>query len=185
MSSGPPERRWLSDWAFETPARPRLEMELEEDRPLVDRKSCACPWTAEQVQAAKENPEHWITLLFEPGDYRRAQVLMPELVGLELPDRNDFESYNWPPPPSLPEGAPQGPWPWWAPAWLELPMPGRPNTPDFWHWGQKQRTPPIWAVPEWDGDDRNQDVDPRACVLIWYDIESGITRCPWVVGSSC
>ena len=142
---------------------------------LQGTMSRACPWSAGQVRAAHLRPQNRFSLLFQIGAYRRANVLMPELIGLELLDRD--LARPGPPPPPLPSEAPQGPWPWWAPAWFELPLPGVATTPDFWHFPQDVRTPPIWLVPEWDG---GRDVDPCVLVMIWIEIESGATRCPWV-----
>ena len=98
---------------------------------------------------------------------------LDEVIGMDLPDRRGRPARR--PPPELPPRPPSA-WPWWAPAWLELPLP-ECCPPDAWYFrGWESRhgvVPHTWFVPV----GNTTDVDPIAILMLWAE-PLGVQR-PW------
>ena len=111
--------------------------------------------------------------LARPGRAANADVV----VGLDLPDRGGRAAGR--PPPAIPP-APPSEWPWWAPAWLELPLP-QECPQDAWLFGGGEavlgHVPCTWFVPVWDGPrGGRREYDPYAVAMLW--VEGGSVRRP-------
>lgn len=88
-----------------------------------------------------------------------------------------------------PTGALHGPRQWWAPGWLELPLP-RLQPIDAWYFAPRPDwyVPEVWYVPWWPraGDTwatrwptrgTRGASDPTSVFMVWVD-ETGAVRCP-------
>ena len=82
--------------------------------------------------------------------------------------------------PALPlmvPGTPEGPRFWWAPCWVELPLPEQQPL-DAWFFPALRGTPATWWIPLYaDVDALREEVDCDAVAMVWLD--HGFPRCPW------
>ena len=69
---------------------------------------------------------------------------------------------------------PPGPWPPWAPAWLELPLPAAQGK---WYFAERAGIPEVWLVPLYSGPRRIGHEDPWAVLMLWH--EGALVRHPW------
>ena len=108
------------------------------------------------------------------------------LVGLDL---YDGPAWYWRRPrPPLP-ACPQAPWPWFAPAWLELPLPAAVPLDGWWYHSREDvgGAPECWFLPVWrPHQGPHTGHDPTAVMLLWDEAQPqpGLpcrhnVRCSW------
>ena len=108
------------------------------------------------------------------------------LVGLDL---YDGPAWYWRRPrPPLP-ACPQAPWPWFAPAWLELPLPAAVPLDGWWYHSREDvgGAPECWFLPVWrPHQGPHTGHDPTAVMLLWDEAQPqpGLpcrhrVQCPW------
>ena len=133
----------------------------------------AAPWSAEAVRQAYGPPQA-DDAADSPAEGERRFDGRP--YGLDLADQPRWvASTGAPPPPDLPPRAP-GPWPSWAPAWLELPLPRRQPL-DYWYFEPEGDVPALWFRATWRWNGNARRLDPHAIALLWCDGDN--VRRPW------
>ena len=129
------------------------------------------PWPASAVRAAYGPPP-----IDDAADSPNegAQRFQGRPFGLDLDDQPRRVAGRFAPhlttrvpeAPCLPP-RPQGPWPAWAPAWLELPLPdAQPG--DLWWFPAEDDVPEVWFLPAWEFPRDRFRRDPYAIALVWF-----------------